>query len=115
MTLLVQAHGGTLVHAHVCITQEAARLALDALWVQRVQLLWTHFQVGFHLRTWRYLGYVKTILSSVSICHAVKEEPCRICISIFDKGHIVTGFNTKHSKELHPLSGEAALSSHALL
>lgn len=43
MILLVQAHGRTLVHAHVGITQEAACLALDALWVQRVQLLWTHF------------------------------------------------------------------------
>lgn len=42
-TLLVQAHDGTLVHAHVSVTQETTCLALDALRVQGVQLLWGHF------------------------------------------------------------------------
>lgn len=41
--LFVQAHSRTLVHAHVGITQESTRLALDALRVQRMELLRTHF------------------------------------------------------------------------
>lgn len=49
--LLVQAHGRALVHAHVGVTQQASGLALDALWIQSVQLLWGHFQVGPHLWT----------------------------------------------------------------
>lgn len=62
--LLVQAHGRALVHAHVGVAQQASGLALDALWIQGVQLLWGHFQVGLHLRTRRHLGDVETILPS---------------------------------------------------
>lgn len=62
--LLVQAHGRALVHAHVGVAQQASGLALDALRIQGVQLLWGHFQVGLHLRTRRHLGDVETILPS---------------------------------------------------
>lgn len=62
--LLVQAHGRALVHAHVGIAQQASGLALDALGIQGVQLLWGHFQIGLHLWTGRHLGDVETILPS---------------------------------------------------
>lgn len=63
-TLLVQAHGGTLVHAHVGVAQQASRLTLDALGVQGVQLLGGHLQVGLHLRAGRHLRDVEAVLSS---------------------------------------------------
>lgn len=62
--LLVQAHGGALVHAHVGVTQQTASLALDALGVQGMELLRGHLQIGPHLRTWRHLGDVEAILPS---------------------------------------------------
>lgn len=62
--LLVQAHGRTLVHAHVGVAQQAAGLALDALGVQSMQLLGGHLQVGPHLRTGWHLGDVEAVLPS---------------------------------------------------
>lgn len=63
-TLLVQAHGGTLVHAHVGVAQQAPGLTLDALGVQGVQLLGGHLQVGLHLRAGRHLRDVEAVLPS---------------------------------------------------
>lgn len=68
--LLVQAHGGTLVHAHVGVAQQASGLALDALGVQGVQLLRGHLQVGLHLRAGRHLRDVEAVLSSCTKTHA---------------------------------------------
>lgn len=42
---------------------------------------------------------------TASVCHAVKEEPRVRVRAIFDKGHVVTGLNAEHSKELHRVSG----------
>lgn len=72
--LLVQAHGRALVHAHVGVAQQASGLALDALWIQGVQLLWGHFQVGLHLGTRRHLGDVETVLPSCKKPHARSLE-----------------------------------------
>lgn len=107
--LLVQAHGRALVHAHVGVAQQPSGLALDALGIQGVQLLWGHFQVGLHLWTGRHLGDVETVLPSITVSHAVKEEPGGICAAVLDEGHVVTGFDAQHSEQLHPLAGKTAL------
>lgn len=74
--LLVQAHGGALVHAHVGVTQQTASLALDALGVQGMELLRGHLQIGPHLRTWRHLGDVEAILPS---CGTTNRQSTHIC------------------------------------
>lgn len=52
---------------------------------------------------------------TITISHAVEEEPGRICAAVLDEGHIVTGFDAEHSKQLHPLAGKRALTSHTFL
>lgn len=79
--LLVQAHGRALVHAHVGVAQQASGLALDALWIQSVQLLWGHFQVGLHLWTGGYLWDVETILPSCKDTRTIIRNNMTICYS----------------------------------
>lgn len=102
-SLLIEAHGGTLVHAHVSVTEKSACIALDVFWVQRVEFFRSHFQVFPDFWTPRHLWDVKSILTTVAVSHAIKEQPGRVCGSVFDKGDIVAGLNAKHSEQLHLL------------
>lgn len=54
-------------------------------------------------------------IHTVSISHAVEEEPGRIRAAVLDKGHVVTCFNAQHCKQLHPLAGKAALPPRTIL
>lgn len=51
-SLFIEAHGGTLVHAHIGVTEKSACIALDVLGVQCVEFLWGHLQVGPYFRAW---------------------------------------------------------------
>lgn len=46
---------------------------------------------------------------TIAVGHAVEEEPGGICAAVLDEGHVVTGFNAQHGKQLHPLAGKTAL------
>lgn len=96
--LLVQAHGWTLVHAHVGITKKSACTALDSSGVQGMQILRRHLQVFSHLWAGRHLRNVEAVLTSIPIRHAVKEEPGRIILSILHKSNIVACFYAENSK-----------------
>lgn len=52
---------------------------------------------------------------TITVSHAVEEEPGRIGAAVLDEGHIVTGFDAEHSKQLHPLAGKRALTSRTVL
>lgn len=96
--LFVQAHGRTLVHAHVRIAKKSARTALDPPGVQRVQVLQRHLQVLSHFWAGRHLWNVEAILTTISIRHAVKEEPGRVILPILHKSNIVACFYAENSK-----------------
>ena len=61
--LFVQAHGWTLVHAHVRITKKSACTALNPSGIQGVQLLQRHLQVLSHFRAGCHLWNVEAILT----------------------------------------------------
>lgn len=52
---------------------------------------------------------------TITVSHAVEEEPGGICSAVLDKGHIVTSFDAQHSEQLHPLAGKTALSPSTVL
>lgn len=62
--LFVQAHGWTLVHAHVRITKKSACTALNPSGIQRVQVLQRHLQVLSHFRAGCHLWNVEAILTT---------------------------------------------------
>lgn len=96
--LFVQAHGWTLVHAHVCIAKKSACTALNPSGVQRVQVLQRHLQVLSNFWTGCHLWNVEAILTTISICHAVKEEPGRVILPVLHKSNIVARFYAENSK-----------------
>lgn len=51
---------------------------------------------------------------TVSIRHAVEEEPGGFGGAVLDEGHVVAGLDAQHGEELHALSGEDALAADAL-
>lgn len=51
----------------------------------------------------------KSKTPTITVSHAVKEEPGGICAAVLDEGHVVTGFDAQHSEQLHPLAGKTAL------
>lgn len=108
--LLVQAHGWTLVHAHIRITKKSASTALDSPGVQGMQVLGRHLQVLAHFRAGGHLGNVEAILTTIPVGHAVKEEPGRIIFPVLHKGDIMACFYAEHSKQLHLLAGDEAVS-----
>lgn len=63
-SLFIEAHGGTLVHAHIGVTEKSACIALDVLGVQCVELLRGHLQVGPYFRAWGHLWDVKAVLTT---------------------------------------------------
>lgn len=65
-SLFIEAHGRTLVHAHIGVTEKSACIALDVLGVQRVEFLWGHLQVGPYFWARGYLWDVKPVLTA---CH----------------------------------------------
>lgn len=71
LPLLIEAHGGTLVHAHVSVTEKSACIALDVFWVQRMEFLRSHFQVFPYFWTPRHLWDVKSILTA---CQKKKKK-----------------------------------------
>lgn len=52
---------------------------------------------------------------TVTVGHAVEEEPGGICAAVLHKGHVVTGFDAQHGEQLHPLAGETALPTRTVL
>lgn len=52
---------------------------------------------------------------TITVSHAVKEEPGGICAAVLDKGHVVTGFDAQHGEQLHPLAGKTALPPRTIL
>lgn len=58
-------------------------------------------------------GFVN--LHTVSVSHAVEEEPGGVGSAVFDKGDVVTGLDAEHSKQLHLLVGEGTLPPNTLL
>lgn len=108
--LFVQAHGWTLVHAHVCIAKKSARTALNPSGVQRVQVLQRHLQVLSYFWAGCHLWNVEAILTTISISHAVKEEPGRVILPVLHKSNIVARFYAENSKQLHLLTWDAAMS-----
>lgn len=45
------------------------------------------------------------ICLTTSVCHAVKKKPRVWTRTVFDKGHVVAGFNAEHSKQLNFVPG----------
>lgn len=106
---LVQAHGGTLVHAHVGVTQKPSRTALDSSRVQGMQVLQRHLQVFSDFRAGGDLRNVEAILTPIAISHAVEEEPGRVVLAVLHKSNVMAGFYAEDSKQLHLLAGDAAM------
>lgn len=52
---------------------------------------------------------------TITVSHAVKEEPGGIRVAVLDKGHVVASFDAEHSEQLHPLAGKSALSACTVL
>lgn len=57
----------------------------------------------------------EAVTPTITVGHAVEEEPGGICVAVLDEGHVVTGFDAEHGEQLHPLAGEAALPPRAIL
>lgn len=47
---------------------------------------------------------------TVPVGHAVKEQPGRVVLPVFHKGHVVARLYAEHSEQLHLLAGDAAMS-----
>lgn len=58
---------------------------------------------------------LKALTPTVTVSHAIEEEPGRVRAAVLDKGHIVTGFDAQHSEQLHPLAGKHALPPRTVL
>lgn len=54
-------------------------------------------------------------MPTVTIGHAVKEEPGGVCAAVLHEGHVVAGFDAQHGEQLHPLAGETALPPRTVL
>lgn len=54
-------------------------------------------------------------LHTVAVGHTVEEEPCGVLVAVLDEGHVVTGLDAEHGKQLHPLARVATLPPHTLL
>lgn len=52
---------------------------------------------------------------TITVCHAVEEEPGRLCTAVLDEGHVMTGFDAEHGEQLHPLTGKKALTTRTVL
>lgn len=52
----------------------------------------------------------KEIGHTIPVSHAVEEEPGRVIFPILHKGYIMARFYAEHSKQLHLLAGDAAVS-----
>lgn len=46
-------------------------------------------------------------MPTLSVRHAVEEDPVFLGWSVFDKGHIVARLNTEHSEQLQFVSGQS--------
>ena len=57
----------------------------------------------------------EAVTPTVTVGHAVEEEPGGICAAVLHKGHVVTGFDAQHGEQLHPLAGETALPPRTVL
>lgn len=62
--LFIQAHGRALVHAHVSVAEQTARVALDVFRVEGMEFFRSHFQVRSHFRTRGHLRDVETVLTT---------------------------------------------------
>lgn len=98
--LAIEAHVGALVQVHVGITEKALSHTLHVSRHLTGQLGRSHFQVRADLWAGLHLRDVEAISLSLSVCHAVKEDPVSAVWSVFDKGHIVARLDAEHSKQL---------------
>lgn len=57
----------------------------------------------------------EAVTPTVTVGHAVEEEPGGIGAAVLDKGHVVAGFDAQHGEQLHPLAGEAPLPARTVL
>lgn len=100
---LVKCHLLALVHVHVGITEEALGHSIHVPRLLQGQRSQWQVQVFGNFRAQGYCGNVEAIFTTVSVGHAVEEHPVVILRAILHKGHIVTGLDAEHCKELHLL------------
>lgn len=103
----IETHAGALIQVHVCVTKETFGHTFHVSRYLTGQLGERHFQVHADLRAGVDLRDVKAISLSLSVCHAVKEDPVLAVGSVFDEGHVVACLNAEHSKQLQLVSDQS--------
>lgn len=132
----IETHVVALIQVHVGVTKETFGNTFHVSRRLAGQLSRRHFQVPADLRAGVNLRYVEAVALSwtqhtqvskilhvhgsacnetmhepltLSVCHAVKEDPVLDVGSMLDEGHIVAGLDTEHSEQLQFVSGQSLM------
>lgn len=130
----IETHAGALIQVHVGVTKETfghtlhvsrhltgqfrgrhfqvcadLRAGVNLRDVEAVALSWTQCSAEpmKQLHKWCMYWDIKSRLLTLSVCHAVKEDPVLAVRSVFDEGDVVAGLDAEHSEQLQFVSGQS--------
>lgn len=126
----IETHAAALIQVHVGVTEETFGHTLHVPGHLNSQLCRRHFQVRADLRagvnlwdvesvalSWRQTAaepkkhmhrwWILNRLLTLSVCHAVKEDPVLAVWSMFDERDVVAGLDAEHSEQLQFVSDQS--------